>query len=172
MWLNNNIGDILVMATQGTESLLDLGCGKGGSSLIQCPVKVGIDGFKGYEKDYVSQTGGIFVHNNIKYVRQYTADKSYDTVILWDVIEHLEKQDGIKLLADIEMIARKQIVVFTPNGMMEQNEDPWGDNNEMQIHKSGWLPEEFIKRFYNVIVFKNYIRLSNQDAIFAHKRVG
>lgn len=75
---------------------------------------------------------------------------SVDTVFLMDVIEHLEKEDGKKLLQPTINLAIKQMVIFTPLGFMKQDEligpDPWGMEtgaNNLQVHRSGWLPEDF-----------------------------
>lgn len=76
-------------------------------------------------------------------------DKSVDSIFLLDVIEHLEKEAGIKVVAEIERIARRQAVIFTPLGFMPQHleaneSDAWGlSGGKMQEHKSGWLPEDF-----------------------------
>ncbi|MDD3288188.1 MAG: class I SAM-dependent methyltransferase [Alphaproteobacteria bacterium] len=75
--------------------------------------------------------------------------KSVDTIFMIDVIEHLNKDDGKRMLAEARRVARKQIVVFTPLGFMPRHYsevgDIWGDiqHNELQNHLSGWLPEEF-----------------------------
>lgn len=77
------------------------------------------------------------------------ADNSVDSVYLIDVIEHLPKDEGAELLKRTERIVRKQIVIFTPLGMVKQEtldggKDAWGLNGaEYQEHKSGWLPEDF-----------------------------
>ena len=74
--------------------------------------------------------------------------KSVDTVILFDVIEHVGKEEGQKLLEQTLRIARRQVVIFTTLGFVQQHhadgKDAWGlDGAAWQEHKSGWLPEEF-----------------------------
>jgi len=71
-----------------------------------------------------------------------------DTVFLIDVIEHLDKADALKLLKTTEVIARKQLVVFTPIGFMPQRnpdgKDAWGlDGGMWQEHESAWSPADF-----------------------------
>lgn len=75
---------------------------------------------------------------------------SVDTVFILDVIEHLEKRDGLKLLVEAERVARHQIVVYTPLGLYPMSylspdsKDAWGlDGAVYQEHKSGWVPEDF-----------------------------
>jgi len=74
--------------------------------------------------------------------------KTVDTVFLLDVIEHLEKEEGRRLLKATQDLARRQIVVFTPLGFMPQHHedgrDAWGlGGGVWQEHKSGGLPEDF-----------------------------
>ncbi|MBI2852132.1 MAG: glycosyltransferase [Chloroflexi bacterium] len=76
-------------------------------------------------------------------------DKSVDSIFMLDFIEHLDKEEGKQVIADCERIARKQVVVFTPLGFVAQEyeageSDAWGlHGSQWQIHKSGWLPEDF-----------------------------
>lgn len=85
---------------------------------------------------------------------------SVDTVYLIDVIEHLKKTEGRKLLKKTEAIARKQIVIFTPLGFAPQKhldgKDEWGlDGGKMQEHRSGWEPEDFDKS-WQIFAAKKY----------------
>jgi len=75
--------------------------------------------------------------------------QAVDTVFLLDVIVHLPKGDGQRLLQECARVARQQVVVFTPLGFLEQayeagEIDAWGyHGGEWQIHRSGWSPEDF-----------------------------
>ena len=75
--------------------------------------------------------------------------KSFDIVLCLETIEHLEKEDGIKLLSDFEEIARRQVVLSTPVGEKIAPEPnkiktfPWG-------HFSSWRPAEFHELGYKV----------------------
>lgn len=91
---------------------------------------------------------------------------SVDSVYLIDVIEHLPKEDGEKLLKITEKIAKKQIVIFTPLGLVEQEtlkggKDAWGlSGAEYQEHKSGWMPEDFDET-WDVYACKNFHTSNN-----------
>lgn len=88
-------------------------------------------------------------------------DKSVDTVFIIDVVEHLEKDEGERLLKDTLRVARKQVVVFTPLGFLEQylhpdGKDAWGlDGAAVQEHKSGWMPSDF-DASWEILVCKDY----------------
>lgn len=96
----------------------------------------GKDNYVILQKDWMGSIAGL-------------KDNSIDSVFLIDVIEHLEKEEGRKLLKITERVVRKQIVIFTPLGFVKQElleggKDAWGLNGATyQEHKSGWLPEDF-----------------------------
>ena len=76
--------------------------------------------------------------------------KSVDTIFALDVIEHWEKEAGLRFIQEAERIARRQIVILTPLGFYPQScraagePDIWGmDGGRWQAHHSGWLPEDF-----------------------------
>lgn len=77
-------------------------------------------------------------------------DKSVDSVFALDFIEHLEKEDGRRLLYEAERVARRQVVIFTPHGFFPQSyedankPDRWGmDGGYWQTHRSGWDFDDF-----------------------------
>jgi hypothetical protein len=63
-----------------------------------------------------------------------------DVALALDVIEHLSKEDGYKLLYEMERISRHSVIIFTPNGFVWQ---PPSQNNEFNAHISGLTPKEF-----------------------------
>lgn len=71
-----------------------------------------------------------------------------DTVIMLDVIEHMDKSEGMEVIRLCQEKA-KQVVIFTPLGFCKQeyqegDKDAWGMNGtEWQTHRSGWEPSEF-----------------------------
>jgi hypothetical protein len=74
--------------------------------------------------------------------------KSFDCVLASDLIEHLQKEDGFRLLDMMERIARKKVIVFTPNGFVPQDDI---GGNEFQRHLSGWQAREMKELGYQVI---------------------
>lgn len=72
-----------------------------------------------------------------------------DSVFFLDVIEHMEKSEGMAALTMARTIAREQVIVFTPLGFIEQSYQPgdkdrWGmTGGKWQTHRSGWRPDEF-----------------------------
>ncbi|MFX1593132.1 MAG: class I SAM-dependent methyltransferase [Promethearchaeota archaeon] len=143
---------MLDLLIQDCDSLLDLGCGMN-SPLSKLKKRnnrysLGVDI---YEK-YIEISKRRNIHNDyllldILEIDKKVPPKSFDCVLLIDVIEHLEKLDGIKILKKSEKIALKKIIIFTPNGFLHQKKY---HNNIFQIHKSGWDFRIFKKLKYRV----------------------
>jgi hypothetical protein len=62
-------------------------------------------------------------------------DKSFDAVVLLEVLEHMDKESGEKVINMAKRIAKKKVILSTPNGFINQNEV---DGNSLQKHLSGW----------------------------------
>lgn len=135
----------------GCRTLLDVGCG-GFSPLKDLNKKmqksVGVDAFKpSIDAAKKRRTHTENKVMNILKLRSFFKDKSFDCIVALDLIEHLTKEEGNKLLNDLEKIARKKVIIFTPNGFVPQGEY---DGNTYQIHKSGWGFREMAKKGYKV----------------------
>lgn len=135
----------------GNDSLLDIGCG-GNSPAAPAARKLeysmGVDGFGPAVEG--SRQRGTHSENkqmNILNIAQEFKPKSFDCVVALDLIEHQTKEEGEKLLEDMQSIAKKRIIIFTPNGFVHQGEY---DGNTFQIHKSGWTVGEMRKRGFRV----------------------
>jgi hypothetical protein len=130
------------------ESVLDLGCGRHSFVGILPPKvkKVGVEIYEPYIKEAVeSKRLNHIVKADIKDVS--FKEKSFDAVVALDVIEHLEKQDALELMRRMERWARRKVVIFTPNGFLEQG--PLEDN-PYQRHCSGWDVTFFKDNGYKV----------------------
>lgn len=64
----------------------------------------------------------------------------YDVIFMGDIIEHLDKQSGVKLLQDAVAMADKAVIVSTPKYETEQA-DLCG--NELERHRSLWAASDF-----------------------------
>jgi hypothetical protein len=149
--LHDHYERMLEKECEGSKTLLDVGCGS------DSPVKrfsrrmeqtTGIDAFQpSLER---SRAAGIHheyrLMNAMDIAREFP-ERSFDVVLACDLIEHLEKSDGLRLLEMMERLARKKVIVYTPNGFLEQREY---DGNRYQVHLSGWEVEEMQERGYRV----------------------
>jgi SAM-dependent methyltransferase len=143
----------LEKSLEGCKTVLDLGCG-GDSPFAAISKKfysVGVDAFE----PSLEAAKKLGIHNehylmNVMGIDKKFTNDSFDCVLSTDLIEHLEKSDGILLLEKMEKIASHKIVIFTPNGFLPQREYY---NNPFQVHKSGWTPKEMRERGFKVIGF-------------------
>jgi SAM-dependent methyltransferase len=131
---------------KGCESVLDLGCGSS-SPLEYCKnVKrsAGVEVFgPAIEKSKKRKIHTEYVEKKVEEVD--FPEKSFDAVILIELLEHLPQNAGCEMLSKAEKWARKRVIVSTPNGFFPQNE--YG-GNPFQKHLSGWSLDEMKKRGY------------------------
>lgn len=156
-WVEKN--ELMAIATQNmvaTDVLVDIGCGIIPQSYVRPNIQICCEPYLeyiSYLKEKISSIESpdryyVILNMDWSDVIRHFPEKSVDTVILVDVIEHLNKKEGEKLLLATEKIVRKQIIIFTPLGFMPQHhadgKDAWGLNGgDWQEHKSGWTPEDF-----------------------------
>ena len=164
--------DSLVLPLVEGKKILDIGCGKGkwgfllrtnwwctknGSGYEEPELLIGIDLFTPflrkakYHKIYedVVRCSGSFLPFKTN---------SFDTVIASEVIEHMDKASGELLLAEMERVARRVVIITTPNilrkrgGLLtsegfnpyEKHETRWSigylRNRGYKIYGVGFLP--------------------------------
>ena len=70
-------------------------------------------------------------------------ENSFDIVYALDIIEHLLKSESEELMRQCKSMAKKAVVIETPNGYVPQNIDIQGfEGHEYQTHRSGWTVDE------------------------------
>lgn len=147
------------------QSLLDVGCGS--ASVVktfssELSLSLGVDISE--EAVAASRAQGIHTHYailDITRLNRHFPDRSFDCVLASDVIEHVGKQDGDRLIAAMERIARRRVVIFTPNGFLPQR--PYGGNPH-QEHRSGWTVDEMTGRGYRVAGINGWRPLRGERA--------
>jgi len=134
------------------DSLLDVGCGR------DSPVRVFSRGLRkvvGVDRHvpYLEESRAAGIHHDYRQADVLEIERvfepgSFDCVVALDLIEHLPKEEGLRLIAMMERIARKKVIIFTPNGFLEQRAY---DDNSLQEHLSGWEPGEMRAMGYRVM---------------------
>jgi len=149
MWiLRHHIGN--------PNTILDLGCGDGSLMAVLSQGKnwqiVGIDIYE----DSLNRAKSKKIYQKLikgdvlTSVRSLgKSSKKYDVVFFSQVIEHIQKNKGEKVLNEIEKLAINKVIVGTPKGFMKQPQEFLGDNPH-QIHQSGWVKGDFQSRGYKV----------------------
>lgn len=149
MWLLSNL------VAEG-KTILDLGCGDGEltRSIHRNGWEItGVDIFKDSLKK--AETTGVYkklIRGDIEKVAVdfVKRGRKFDVVLFSQVIEHISRKKGERLLQILEKLAKRRIIIGTPNGFMTQPEVFIGDNPH-QHHHSGWEIDDFKKRGYKVI---------------------
>lgn len=145
---------------KGCQSVLDLGCGYQ-SALRDCPVpyKVGVDIWPPYVEE--SRKKGLHNTYLVEDIREVDfAAGSFDAVYASEVLEHLVKSDGEKLLGRMMSWAKKKVIITTPNGYFPQ---PMSDGNSHQAHLSGWTIDELRQYGFRVQGMGGWKSLTGPD---------
>jgi SAM-dependent methyltransferase len=122
--------------------ILDIGCGR--YSAVSQVIKtqsfyaIGLDIFEPNVR--ASNRRGIYQGVICADVRALPIkDKQFDLIILLEVLEHLDKEDGQKALRELERVSREAILLTTPIGT-SPHRDYYG--NPYEEHRYVWSLEE------------------------------
>lgn len=137
------------------KSLLDVGCGHNSpvQYLKNRPLHlVGVEAFlPAIEQSCAKGIHDVYHHSSILDILKTFGPESYESVLASDVIEHLTREDALNLIFQMEKVAQKKIIIFTPNGFLPQGEE---FGNPLQKHLSGWSPRVMRSLGYSIIGIK------------------
>ena len=135
------IPDTIDQLNHSFYKVLDVGCGtKNILGKIKLQNITTLDAWPKFEPDILHDL------NNLPLPMK---DNSFDIILLFDVIEHLDKKAGIRLLEELKRVTRKHILVLTPL-WWTPNDDYTKDTNSpyygnvFNIHKCLWESHEFV----------------------------
>jgi SAM-dependent methyltransferase len=141
---------LLAAALRGCGSVADVGCG------VESPIRhagyagrcIGIDASP-YALREASRLGfhAGLVRAQVGDLTTVLKAKSVDAVVALDLIEHLPRERAEHLLDSLEKVARRRVIVLTPNGFVPQQATP---ENPFQEHLSGFDVDDFTRRGYDV----------------------
>jgi hypothetical protein len=135
-----------------TDVVLDIGCGIRPMTFFRPRVHMCVEPHKEYvqilSEMAAHQPQLVILHTEARDIVRVLADQSVDSIFLIDVIEHIDKGEGLEILNQCRRIARRQVAVFTPIGFVPQDfdgeSDAWGlSGTDLQRHRSGWTPDDF-----------------------------
>ncbi len=140
------------------KSVLELGAGHFEMiGALKAPVRVGVEIHEPYIKRRICDSSVVAVRYDATKVADLFTRDSFDGVMLVDFIEHLTKPVALKLLEDVERIARKNIFVHCPAGNHPQEGDAFGmGGEEFQLHRSSWEPEELEEIGFATVVIDGF----------------
>lgn len=137
------LGEWVARETAGSDSVLDVGTGPVGKFLrfAQTRLRIGLDA-------QLPGFGEIRLQGNALDLLPLLGTGSVDVVMSTDFLEHLERPDSEAALGHMLRIARRKVLVFTPDGLAPQH--PGMPNPERftaeewrwQTHRCGWTRPE------------------------------
>jgi len=151
------------------KKILDVACGcgswgfkirfeKGGN-----PFLIGLDIYK----PYLKKLKRTKIYNDLICADAKNIpirSRIFDFVIACEVIEHMKKQDGLKLLKELERVSKGRVILSTPLGFLKQQ----ASNNVYEKHISSWWPKDFLEMHYNHMVIYD-INLPRKLELFLRK---
>ncbi|WP_391204299.1 glycosyltransferase family 4 protein [Psychrobacillus sp. L4] len=156
----------------GPQSILDIGVGFGKYGVLLREVfdipyerydkknwhlqLDGVEGFEGYNNPIHDYVYNKMYYGNIFSVLPKLSQK-YDTLLLIDVLEHFEKEEGLRLIAGLLEVTNRSLIVSTPIWPA-----PQGDyiGNELETHKSRWNIVDFVDFDFQF----NQVKVGNNGA--------
>jgi hypothetical protein len=156
-WETNTIEAIFaregLYPTQRIGSILDVACGLSlKSQYLKADVRVGVDIYRPYLAKIDAKVPFTTVVHDVRRLDEVFLEKSFDLVLMLDIIEHLEKDESLALLETAARLAKVAVIIETPEGFVPQNIDIWGHGgDEWQTHRCGWEKAELEAMGYQVI---------------------
>lgn len=148
----------------GSHCVLDVGCGLGLPMRVLCRLGlssrvIGVDLYV----QYLKKVKGLKIYDDrILASAKYLPfkEKAFDSVICFQVLEHLSKRDGMVALSGLSTVADISVVT-TPVSFVKADIDP---RNPFQTHKSGWYPEDFEKLGFKVKGY-GWFKISRRESL-------
>lgn len=156
----------LIAKASEYESVLDVGCGV--SLLlryVKAKVRVGVDVCaKAVEVSRASVPGGEFICADLRNPEKiFQSPRRFECAVGMDILEHLEKEDALRLLDWCDMVASECHIWFVPTGYFPYYKDAYNlGNEEFMIHRSSWVADDLAVRGYEVWDYSDWHR-DHQD---------
>jgi len=157
-WSANNVQKLFTDAgwypTGRIKSVLDVGCGLSlKSQFIDADIRVGLDLHRPYLESIETDVPYVAICGDARKLKHLFLPKSFDLVLLLDIVEHLDKMGALYLIETAESLARVAVIIETPSGFVPQNLDILGFGaNSLQTHRCGWTKKELEDLDYQVLV--------------------
>lgn len=128
-------------------TVVDVGCGAGSQSAPHALARaIGVD-IHFPSVAHARREGSRFGAICASLQSLPLGDRAVDAVVALDVIEHFVQDEALTLLREFERVARRAIVLMTPNGFLPQ---PGTADNPFMEHRSGWSTPDLAALGYSV----------------------
>jgi ubiquinone/menaquinone biosynthesis C-methylase UbiE len=156
-WTHPFLYELLKLIPSDVDSLIDVGCGRGVVGALMRIYRnasrlVAVDAFEPSlafcrKHNFYDE----FLKLDLASSSLSFGNKEFSVATCVELVEHLPKQSGFKLLAELERVSKK-VIVSTPQTFFSQRHY---DGNPYQDHVSLWTAEDFEKKGYEVNVFES-----------------
>jgi len=208
-----HLDPIIIHLIQGPQ-ILDVGCGFGRWGYLCTtnywethkpmapptkPVIVGCDGY--LPNVEMSERSGVYSDVlHVKFPPLPFDNLSFDTVLILDVLEHIQEEKALKLIGEAKRIARHRIIISTPNfpnfrtphmtitgfNDMEAHISYWSRRRLRQLgfrlYGAGWRPggrywrsmlrRTYLLSFYGEVIRPTLTSLSRYTPFFSENVIG
>ncbi|MEX2175669.1 MAG: class I SAM-dependent methyltransferase [Pirellulaceae bacterium] len=153
--------DALVVPNLLGSNFLDVGCGHGKWGYL-------LKTYRWSNEEPVSITGIDLFEPHIESLAQFNVydklqvasatnlpfeDKSFDSAVACEVLEHLPQEDGKKLFTELKRVCRQSFVVTTPNfACLRGGGETIDGFNKYEAHQHNFLYSEFKASGFTQIV--------------------
>jgi hypothetical protein len=158
-------GDAIRPYLEDARVVVDIGPGIRPQTILSPTTHICVEPFEPYVEKLREQVGEdprfVFLNATWERVLPLMPDRSVDSVVALDVIEHLRPSEGKRFVKHAVRVARQQVVIFTPLGFFQQSYrnggmDRWGmKGGRWQTHRSGWSPDDF-GRDWHVVACRDF----------------
>jgi len=165
---------LTIMQLYNVQSILEIGCGHGGIiAQFHAPILIGVDNFEPAvikaKQDYPRP---IFLKYDVTQLRGLFIEKSFDAVIGFDILEHLEYEKMVQVVGDCEDFARTLVIFFSPIGQEALDNQPADeDGNPGMKHVTKVEEKYFTGRGYVSRLYSDYYKNSPARAMLAIKEL-
>jgi SAM-dependent methyltransferase len=155
-------------------SVLDVGCGLAlKSQFIAADIRVGVDIWRPYLERIDATVPFVTVNADAMRIDELFLPRSFDLVLVLDLIEHLDKRQALELISKAETIALQAVVLETPKGFLPQDIDILGlGGDRFQTHRCGFESDELrglgyvvIEREYRLAPVRRHRRKASPETI-------
>jgi SAM-dependent methyltransferase len=138
-------GDVVLRRVRPDATVLDIGCSDGRGSEVMAGA-FGCDIYRpALEMARDSGRRVDVAQADLRHLPYRSS--SFDVVVALDVVEHFDKGDALRVMAEMERVASELVVVMTPSGFVPQ---PPSEHEPWQLHRCGFHAHELRDLGYSV----------------------
>lgn len=144
-----NLSSLLSKEIEDEWKILDVGCGRTSSlkGVEKGAYRVGLDIYR----PYILKSRKLSVHDYYVLADARALPfkcNSFDCAVATEILEHLTKHDGLRMIKEMERVVKKKILMTTPNGFLPTYAGP--DDNPEETHLCGYTADELKKLGFRV----------------------